>query len=70
MAQTNQSVAPDDRFDPQALEATARQAVEDALLNHKRAGVPIVVWKDGKVVIVPADQIPITDRARGSMDSE
>ncbi len=70
MAQPDDSMPPDDRFDPGAMEAAARRAVEDALLSHKRAGVPIVVWKDGNVAIVPADQIPVTDRARSPIDSE
>ena len=40
-----------------------RVAVRDALLAHKRDGDPIVVWRDGHVVWVPADEIviPILD---------
>ena len=70
MAQPDDSTMPDGRFEPEALEATAQRTVEDALLAHKRAGVQIVVWKDGKVVIVPPDQIPVADRPRDSTDSE
>ena len=36
-----------------------RAAVRDALLAHKRDGDPIVVWRDGHVVWVPADEIVI-----------
>ena len=27
-----------------------KEAVAEALLEHKRAGVPAAIWKDGKVV--------------------
>jgi hypothetical protein len=36
-----------------------RAAVRDALLAHKRDGDPIVVWRDGHAVWVPADEIGI-----------
>lgn len=32
-------------------------AVREALLDHKRAGNPVAIWRDGKVVIVPPDEI-------------
>lgn len=32
-------------------------AVREALLDHKRAGNPVAVWRDGKVVIVPPEEI-------------
>lgn len=34
-----------------------KKAVREALLRHKRAGVPIAVSIDGKVVIVQPDEI-------------
>ncbi len=34
------------------------QAVRAAIMDHKRAGNPIAVWRDGKSVIVPPSQIP------------
>jgi hypothetical protein len=36
-----------------------RQAVQKALLNHKRAGNPVAVWQNERVVWVPADEIPV-----------
>ena len=45
----------------ESIEATMREAVEMALLAHKRAGLPIVVWEDGKVVKIPAHDIPVED---------
>ena len=40
------------------LEGKIRQAVREALLDHQRAGNPVAVWQDGKVVIVPPSKIP------------
>jgi hypothetical protein len=37
--------------------AAAQRAVHDALREHKLAGNPIAVWRDGKVVLVPPEQI-------------
>ena len=38
-----------------------RQAVREALLNHKRAGNPVASWKDGKVVLIQPEDIPVED---------
>ena len=35
------------------------KAVHDALRTHKLLGQSIVVWEDGKVKIIPPDQIPV-----------
>ena len=35
--------------------------VRDALLRHKRLGESIVVWRDGRVVWVPPEEIEIPD---------
>ena len=39
-------------------EAFAR-AVQLALWRHKQMGVPIVVWRDGKIVEIPPEEIPV-----------
>ena len=36
-------------------------AVREALLDHKRAGNPIAVWREGKVVIIPPEEIVFND---------
>jgi hypothetical protein len=41
------------------IEKVLRLAVNDALLMHKRLGNPIATWKDGRVVIVPPEEIVI-----------
>lgn len=38
-----------------ALKAAGR----DALIRHKREGLPVVAWRDGKVVKIPPEQIVI-----------
>ncbi|HJS08501.1 MAG TPA: hypothetical protein VJ809_12605 [Pirellulales bacterium] len=41
------------------LTAAAREAVREALAVHKKLGNSIVVWRDGKVVIVPPEKIVV-----------
>ena len=41
-------------------------AVQNALRVHKMLGYPVAVWRDGQVVWVPADEIPIKE-SNGSM---
>jgi hypothetical protein len=41
------------------IERVLQRAVKHALLMHKRLGNPIATWKDGKVVIVPPEEIVI-----------
>lgn len=42
------------------IEKILQRAVNHALLMHKRLGNPIATWKDGKVVIVPPEEIIIS----------
>jgi hypothetical protein len=46
-------------------EEALKRAVAKAIEEHRRMGVPIVLWKDGKVLIVPAEDIPPMDRSVG-----
>ncbi len=54
---------PDDLFvaHGKEIEAVFRRAVRAALLAHKRAGNPVAAWVDGRVVIVPPEEIPTWD---------
>jgi hypothetical protein len=38
--------------------AAVEQATLEAVLMHKRLGNPIAIWRDGKVVILPPEEIP------------
>lgn len=42
-------------------EEALKKAVADTIADHKRTGDPIVIWRDGKVVKIPADQIEIRE---------
>lgn len=37
----------------------AQEAVRAALREHKHAGNPIAAWRDGKVVLLPPEQIEV-----------
>lgn len=38
------------------LLAAAREAAQKALLQHERAGSPVALWQDDRVVWVPASE--------------
>ncbi|PSB16673.1 hypothetical protein C7B76_11350 [filamentous cyanobacterium CCP2] len=42
----------------QAIYAGAKAAIAQALERHRKLRESIAIWCDGKVVILPADQIP------------
>jgi hypothetical protein len=39
------------------------KAARDALLLHKRAGLSVPVWRNGRTVLIPPEQIEIPDVA-------
>lgn len=41
------------------IEAAGQRAVRDAMRVHKALGQSVVVWKDGKVVEIPATEIDV-----------
>ena len=47
--------------DGKVIDAALRRGVRKALLEHKRRGEPIVVWRDGRVVTLRAEDIPLGD---------
>ena len=44
----------------EAIERILQAGVLETLSIHKRLGNPIAVWRDGKVVIVPPEEIVIS----------
>ena len=40
-----------------AVEKAYRNAVKSALLKHKLLNNPVAVWRDGKVVLLSAEEI-------------
>lgn len=54
---------PDVDVDPEnrRLLKLLNAAVREAVLKHKQAGVPIVVWENGQVVCIPPEEIKVDD---------
>ena len=44
-----------------AVDEAMKEAAWHALLTHKRAGNPVASWRDGEVVIIPADEIEVEE---------
>ncbi len=42
-------------------EKAFKEAVAEAIAEHRRNGVPIAILRDGKVVRIPPDQIMVRD---------
>lgn len=40
------------------IQIALQRAVREALYRHKLAGHPVAVWRDGRVVWVPPEEIP------------
>ena len=43
--------------DGKEIDAALRNAVQQALLQHKKAGNPVAEWRDGKVVLIKPEDI-------------
>ena len=41
------------------IDAALDRADRNARLKHKQLGVPLVVWQDGKVVLIPPEEIVV-----------
>jgi len=61
MNKSQKTVLTNNYFAEQAVEIgqILQRAVNHALLMHKRIGNPIATWKDGRVVIIPPEEIVI-----------
>jgi len=44
---------------PGLIDAAMQEAARRAIRRHKLLGESIAVWKDGKVVVVPPDEIEV-----------
>ena len=58
-AEVRQSPVPDPGFSADVLVAAAQEAVREALLRHKARGNSVVVWRDGRVVMLPPEDIEV-----------
>ena len=43
------------------IEQAMQEAANHAIALHQRPGLPMVEWQDGKIVLVPADQLVADD---------
>ena len=39
------------------IERALRRAAANAIEQHRQAGLPLVIWRDGKTVLVSADEL-------------
>lgn len=46
-------------FDPEDIVAAVNRAVTAAYKRHKARGESIVIWRDGKIVTLTADEIDV-----------
>ncbi len=46
------------------------RGIRDAAIRHKALGVPMAIWKDNQVTIVPPEEIEIPDWPVLPSDSE
>ncbi len=47
--------------DSEGMAKAMGEAIREAVREHKLLGYPIVVWKDGKVVWIPPEEIELAD---------
>jgi len=47
--------------DGREIDAALAKAVREAILQHKRAGNPIAVWENGRVVWIPPEEIVVDE---------
>ena len=48
--------------DGKEIDNALRKAVQQALLQHKKAGNPVAAWRDGKVVLIQPEDIVIEEK--------
>ena len=44
----------------QKAEKALKEAVRDVIKENKKTGIPLVVWKDGKVIEIPPKKLKKT----------
>ena len=64
MQTENKASRPVEVIQGKAVEEVFRRAVRHALRMHKRAGNPIAVWRDGRVIIIPPEEIIVADEPK------
>jgi hypothetical protein len=49
------------------IERILQKAVRHELSIHKRLGNPVAVWRDGKVVVIPSEEIVLSTTLKGEL---
>jgi hypothetical protein len=47
--------------DGKEIDRAMRESVREALILHKKLGLPIAEWRDGKVVWTPPEEIDVDE---------
>ena len=47
-------------------QAALSRAVARVVEEHRKSGQPLAVWRDGKAVYIPADQLSTSDENKGN----
>ncbi len=42
-------------------EEALKKAVQETIADHKRTGDPIAIWRKGKVVLVPSEELAVKE---------
>ncbi len=50
--------------DGKEIDIALRNAVQQALLQHKKAGNPVAEWRDGKVVLIKPEDIVVEENQK------
>ncbi len=50
--------------DNEKITKALSKAINEALLQHKKAGNPVVSWENGKIVLIQPEDIPVKDEDR------
>jgi hypothetical protein len=50
------------------IQRALRSAARDAAIEHKKLGLPLVIWRDGKTVLIPPDEIVIDPEPESELD--
>ncbi|MEK6777728.1 MAG: hypothetical protein AABY87_12755 [bacterium] len=54
----------DDLFrEGKEIDKALRKAVQQALLQHKKAGNPVAAWRDGKTVWIQPEDIVVEEKS-------
>ena len=46
------------------IDKALKKAVQQALLQHKKAGNPVAAWRDGKVVLIKPEDIVVEEKQK------